>query len=131
MNTVTIIKDFLRFWAHVDSNQKHFDLFTSVLLLPNLNGERNYRWVGERVSSICIVVLLKRKIYWPYLIVISCTAWKLSVFGDFLVCIFQNLDWIRRYTPYLSIFSPNAGKYGPEKLQIRILNYLLGVVLVF
>ena len=63
MNTVTIIKDLLRSWAHVDSNQKHFDLFTSVLLLPNLNGERNYRWVGERVSSICIVVLLKRKIY--------------------------------------------------------------------
>ena len=23
------------------------------------------------------------------------------------------------YTPYLSVFSPNAGKYGPEKLPIR------------
>ena len=24
-------------------------------------------------------------------------------------------------TLYLSVFSPNAGKYGPEKLRIRIL----------
>ena len=24
-------------------------------------------------------------------------------------------------TPYLSVFSPNAGKYGPEKFQIRTL----------
>ena len=33
----------------------------------------------------------------------------------FLVCIFPHLDWIRRDTPYLSVFSPNAGKYVPEK----------------
>ena len=33
----------------------------------------------------------------------------------FLVRIFPHLDWIRRDTPYLSVFSPNAGKYGPEK----------------
>ena len=32
----------------------------------------------------------------------------------FLVRIFSRLDWIRRDTPYLSVFSPNAGKYGPE-----------------
>ena len=32
-----------------------------------------------------------------------------------LVCIFLHSDWIRRDTPYLSLFSPNAGKYGPEK----------------
>ena len=41
----------------------------------------------------------------------------------FLVRIFPQLDWIRRDTPlqrdtpYLSVFSPNAGKYGPEKLR--------------
>ena len=46
-------------------------------------------------------------------------AWKVSVFGVFLVCIFRHLDWIWRDTPYLSIFSPNAGKYWPEKLRIR------------
>ena len=33
----------------------------------------------------------------------------------FLVHIFLQSDWIRRDTLYLSAFSPNAGKYGPEK----------------
>ena len=33
----------------------------------------------------------------------------------FLVRIFPHSDWIRRDTKYLSVFSPNAGKYGPEK----------------
>ena len=34
----------------------------------------------------------------------------------FLIRIFPHSDWIRRDTSYLSIFSPNAGKYGPEKI---------------
>ena len=33
----------------------------------------------------------------------------------FLVGIFPHSDSIRRDTLYLSVFSPNAGKYGPEK----------------
>ena len=37
----------------------------------------------------------------------------------FQVCIFLHLDWIRRDTPYIFVFSPNTGMYGPEKLQIR------------
>ena len=55
------------------------------------------------------------------------TAWKVSVFGDFLVLIFPHSDWIRSISPYsvnteyISVFSPNAGKYGPEKLRIRTL----------
>ena len=36
----------------------------------------------------------------------------------FLVRIFPHLNWIRRDTEYLSLFSPNVGKYGPEKLRI-------------
>ena len=32
-----------------------------------------------------------------------------------------HLDWIQRDTMYLSVFSPNTGKYGPEKLWIRAL----------
>ena len=36
----------------------------------------------------------------------------------FLVRIFPCLDWIRTDTSYLSVFSPNARKYGPEKLCI-------------
>ena len=48
-------------------------------------------------------------------------AWKVSVFRVFLVHIFPHLDWIRRYIPYLSLFSPNAQKYGPEKSRIQTL----------
>ena len=33
----------------------------------------------------------------------------------FLVRIFLHSDWIRRDTHYLPVFSPNAGKYRPEK----------------
>ena len=51
----------------------------------------------------------------------SSKAWKVSVFEVFLICTFLHPDWIRRDTPCLSVFSPNAGKYGSEKLQIRTL----------
>ena len=37
-------------------------------------------------------------------------SWKVSKFRDSLIRIFQKLDWIRRNTPYLSVFSPNEGK---------------------
>ena len=43
------------------------------------------------------------------------TAWKVSKYGVFLVRIFPHSDWIGRDTKHLSVFSPNAGKYGPEK----------------
>ena len=49
------------------------------------------------------------------------TVWKVSVFGVLLVRIFPILNWIRRDPEYLSVFSPNVGKYRPEKLQIRTL----------
>ena len=45
----------------------------------------------------------------------------MSVFGFFLVRIFPHSDWIRRNTENLSVFSPNAGECGPEKLRIRTL----------
>ena len=35
-----------------------------------------------------------------------------------LVRIFPYSDWIRRDVEYLSVFSPNTGKYGPKKLRI-------------
>ena len=61
------------------------------------------------------------------------TAWKVSVFRVFLVCIFPYLDWIRRDTPYLSVFSPDAGKYGPQKLRIQTLftQWLMLLPLIF
>ena len=47
------------------------------------------------------------------------TVWKVSLFGVFLVRIFLDSDWIRRDTEYVSVFSPNAGKWGPEKIRIQ------------
>ena len=44
---------------------------------------------------------------------------KESVFGVILVCNFPHLELMRRDTEHLSVFSPNAGKYGPEKLRIQ------------
>ena len=45
----------------------------------------------------------------------------MSIFNVFLIRVFLHLDWIRRDTLYLSVFSSNAEKYGPEKLQILTL----------
>ena len=42
------------------------------------------------------------------------TEWKVSLFGIVLVRIFPRSDWTRRDIPYLSVFSPHAGKWGPE-----------------
>ena len=51
----------------------------------------------------------------------------------FLVHIFPHSDWIQRDTEHLSIFSPNARKYGPENvfplLEFRISFKLYFVVL--
>ena len=38
---------------------------------------------------------------------------KRSVFRVILIRILPYLDWIRRDTPYLFLFSPNSGKCGP------------------
>ena len=46
-------------------------------------------------------------------------AWKVSLFGDFMVLIFPHLNWILKDTPYPFIFSANEGKYRPKILQIR------------
>ena len=35
--------------------------------------------------------------------------------------LFSRIDWIQWGTLYLSVFSPNAEKYGPEQLRIRTL----------
>ena len=45
----------------------------------------------------------------------------------FLVRIFPHSDWIRRDKKYLSIFSPNAGKYRPEKTPYLDTFHAVGV----
>ena len=46
------------------------------------------------------------------------TAWKMPVYEVFLVCIFPHLDWIWKFTKYISVFSLNVGKQGPGNLRI-------------
>ena len=43
------------------------------------------------------------------------TLRRKSPYLEFLVRIFPHLDWIRRNTEYLSVFSPNARICRPEK----------------
>ena len=50
---------------------------------------------------------------------LTSVAQKVSVFRVFLVRVFPHSGWIQRDTEYFSIFSPNTGKHGPEKLRIR------------
>ena len=40
-----------------------------------------------------------------------------SYSGPHFTRIFSHLDWIRRDTPYLSVFSPNPGKWGKNEDQ--------------
>ena len=47
---------------------------------------------------------------------------KIVPIWSFLVRIFQHAEWIRTDTPYLSVFSPNAGKYRPENSKYGYLS---------
>ena len=52
-----------------------------------------------------------------FVVVVFCvTAWKVSVFGAFLVLIFPHSDWIRRDSSHLSIFSWITGKIRIRKI---------------
>ena len=42
------------------------------------------------------------------------TAWKVLIFGVFLVRLFPYSDWIRRDNPYLSVFSPKRESTGQK-----------------
>ena len=81
--------------------------------------ERLPDWGFYTKYSICITSKLFQCPNWDILlgIAILYAAWKVSVFAVFLVYIFLYSDWIRRDTSHFSVFSPNAGKYGPEKLR--------------
>ena len=56
-------------------------------------------------------------------------ACKVSLFGVILVRIFPHSQWIRRDTEYLSVFCPNAGKYGPDNSEYK--HFLRSGQLVF
>ena len=69
--------------------------------------------------AVIIYFLLAFYIFSPQVMVkfmFNCAAWKVFIYGVFLVHIFSYLDWIWR-----EILSPNMGKYGSENIWIRML----------
>ena len=76
------------------------------------------RLLTSYVRSICVLCSKGR---FMKTVLVTFTAWKVSAFGVFLTYIFPHSDWIRRDTEYLTVLSPNVGKYGPKNLQIRTL----------
>ena len=65
-------------------------------------------------DSMCLSFLIAEAVQSLSKSCLAHTAWKCPNTGLFLVRIFPLSDWIRKDTSYLSVFSPNAGKYGPE-----------------
>ena len=75
--------------------------------------DSNEIWLGTEFHCHLILLL----VYWSYRkksLHAMHTSWKVSVFENILASIFPHLDWKRIDTPYLSVFSPNTGKYAPE-----------------
>ena len=98
-------------WMHFKSEQKKY-VFLRLFAVKSLVRacSVNYReWLP--LATLCGVHSDSKEI----------TAWKVSVFGVILVRIFPHSDLIQRDTQYRSKFSPYAGKYKPEQLQIRSL----------
>ena len=57
----------------------------------------------------------------------------MSLFGDFLVRIFLNLDWTGRFTKDISVCSPNAENYArknPNTVTFHAMYLSMNVVLV-
>ena len=78
------------------------------------------RFINEKVSYLFVLLFWEGVLRRSKKLHISLfKAWKVFVFGVFLVRIFPHLDWIGRDTQYLSVFSRNAGKYRLEKLRLR------------
>ena len=80
-------------------------------------------WFKYFLVILNMLTLSLIKILWEYQTCIRFfrlnTAREVSVFVVFLVRLFPHLDWIRRVAEYLSVFSPNTGKYRPEKPPIQ------------
>ena len=74
------------------------------------------QWTQKRNFVILLFLGDIKWKHWPKMHWVKCVRIRI-----FLVRIFSHSDWIRGDTEYLSVFSPNAGKYGPEILRIRTL----------
>ena len=95
-------------------------IFTEEILNAKLNFLCSDMSSGKLIFDYFYWVCLHKesrfkKSVWVTISCLIIIAWKVSNREFFLVRIFPHSDWIWRGTPYLSVFSPNAGKYGPEK----------------
>ena len=88
---------------------RHFTFIRSSMFLKNGELKKCFAFFLFSFSTF----LAENKVL-SYFYVKKGTAWKVSVFGVFLALIFVHLDCIRRDNEYVSVFSPNEGKYGPE-----------------
>ena len=90
-----------------------YDGYCSKQHLSNI-----WSWIHEKVKqNWCLV-----KIRIPYkknrVTVNGSLRGKCPNTEFFLVRIFLDSDWIKIFTEWISVFSPNTGKYGPKKLCI-------------
>ena len=87
---------------------EHFLCWRNVQFWTTLKGFRVSLFLHEKYT---VVIHFK----------IIFTGWKVSVFVVILVPIFPRSHWILRDTKFLSVFSPNKGKYVQELLRTRTL----------
>ena len=102
-NRIFRLMDFQEFTMHFESP------WGLQFIVSKILGHHKQGWPRNLHFKLFVVVIKLIK---------GITAWKVSIFGVFLVLIFRHLDWIRKDMEYLSVFSPKTGKYGPEKLRI-------------
>ena len=108
---------------------------TWLTFLLKLNSSICLPWQFRLLVSICVYLSEVRYLSVVRERFLNDTVWKVSVFGVFLIRFFLHSDRIRRDTPYLSVISPNAGKYGSQKHGIRTLfaycdlQWLLGLTI--
>ena len=122
-------------WFLYDSNLGHEKVNRSMMLyfLQSTSKEtwnrRNAIYnICHKNSPLRLLFCVPNVVY-PYdlkIVQLSCFPWVQSNVNlalsekcpnteFFLIRIFLHLERIRRDTEYLSLFSPNAGKHGPEK----------------
>ena len=97
-----------------DSDTKYIsEISTSFARIATCNFK--IRRINYRCFSVRLTKVFKQLFCRTPVNTIVGTAWKVSVSGFSLVRILPHKE-------YLHVFSPNAEKYGPEKLRIRTLS---------
>ena len=105
---------------HLNHNKSFSNTSIISCCYPQQGMHHNVKSRAKRIHTIAI--MLENYFICVHIVnyqVCQVPYYQVSIFGVFLVRIFPHSDGIRRDTEYLSVFSPNAGKCGPEKLQIR------------